>query len=195
MSHEVLSEVIQIRLRGSAARHPGSIVTAAARLRSARVLPLARRAGVGEHRARGDRRRHRPARRRLVGVAACPGCLRRSRLAVRAQLRSPTSRSRGRCRGGGGSRSSGPGSATIERLRVEGPRADAELDRRLAAVAAEAGGLADPARGGDDPGNLGRRRAGRARQASRSARASCSRPSSTSSAATAVYEAAVAAVG
>ncbi len=40
---------------------------------------------------------------------------------------SPTSRSRARCPGGAGSRSSGPGSATIEKLRVEGPRADAEL--------------------------------------------------------------------
>ena len=128
MSREVLSEVIELRLRGSAARHPGSIVAAAARLRPAGVLPLARRAGVGERRARarssGSPTGSSSTRRSGADLPAAYADLAR---AVRATSPSPTSRSRARCRGGGASPSSGRGSATIEKLRVEGPRADAEL--------------------------------------------------------------------
>ena len=127
MSREVLSEVIELRLRGSAARHPGLDRAAAARLRPARVLPLARRAGVGEQRARA-RSSASPtgsSSTRRNGVAF-PARTRGSR---RCSTASPsrTSRSRGRFPGAAASPSSGPRSAPIEKLRVKGPRADAEL--------------------------------------------------------------------
>ena len=54
LSREVLSEVIELRLRGSAAAPSGLDRAAAARLRPARLLPLARRARLGE-RARSPR--------------------------------------------------------------------------------------------------------------------------------------------
>ena len=63
------SEVIELRLGGKRAQAPASIVHAAPDLRPARLLPLARRAAVGEARARAARRRRRPARRRLGRVA------------------------------------------------------------------------------------------------------------------------------
>ena len=162
MSREVLSEVIELRLRGSARAAPELDRAAAPRLRPARVLPLARRARLGERRARRDRRRVTD---RLVVDSSewrgIPGALRAAGGALRAASPSRTSPSRARFPGGGGSPSSGRAIGAIERLRVEGPRADAELlagwlrsrlKREISLTRREAATVT---------AHLGRRRAGR----------------------------------
>ena len=72
LSREVLSEVIEIRLRGPAAHHPGSIVLP---LLVSDLPVFCRWRGepaLGSDALARDRRGHRPARRRLVRVARVP---------------------------------------------------------------------------------------------------------------------------
>ena len=176
---------------GLGRHHPGSIVLP---LLVSDLPVFCRWRGepeLGERAARRDRRRHRPPRRRLVGVARCPAGLRLPRGAVRqrrrlghrvlahaalaAPARRPLARDRDR---------EAPG---------RGPARRRGARRRLAPLAAEARRRADAAGRSRGEGDVGRRRArrftGRAANGSE-----LSRPSSISSAATAVYEAAVRAV-
>ncbi len=141
---------------------------------------------AGRPGARGDRRRRRPARRRLVGVARSRPRLRAPRAALFAHgSPSPTSPTRAPLPvARAGSPSCGRAIGSIERLRVEGPRADAELLAGWLRSRLRARGDADPAQRRGDHGGAGRRRAGRVPGRDRRARASSSRPSSTSSAAT-----------
>ena len=120
LSREVLSEVIELRLRGAAARHPGSIVLP---LLVSDLPVFCRWRGepeLGERAARRDPRRHRPARRRLVGVARGARGLRAlaelfDRVAVSDIAFSRTLPWRRRLA------ELWPGIGTIEKLRVEGP--------------------------------------------------------------------------
>ena len=84
LSREVLSEVIEIRLRGTAARHPGSIVLP---LLVSDLPVFCRWRGEpawGSDELDGDRRGHGQVRRRLVRVARVPGRISAARGAVRA---------------------------------------------------------------------------------------------------------------
>ena len=110
LSREVLSEVIEIRLRGAAVRHPASI-----------VLPLLISDLPAFCRWRGAPAWGSSQLQEIVGVcdrlvvdsSEWPGVPRvyaRLVRAVRPRSPSRTSRSRARFRGAGGSRSSGPGS-------------------------------------------------------------------------------------
>ena len=111
MSREVLSEVIELRLRGSACAAPELGRAAAPRLRPARVLPLARRAGVGERRARRGRRRSPTGSSSTRRSGAASRARTRSWRSSSAASPSRTSPSRARFPGGGGSPSSGRRSA------------------------------------------------------------------------------------
>ena len=183
MAHEVLSEVIQIRLRGDAVHHPGSIVTPLARLRLARVLSLARRADVGESceleeilgvtdRLVVDSTEWRRAPAAYGDLASLF-----ERTAVSDIAFSRTLPWRRRLA------DLWPGIATIEKLRVEGPRADAELiagwlrsrlKREISLTRRDA----------ETVRRSGSTESQRDPRATRSARASCCRVSSTSSVAT-----------
>ena len=160
MAHEVISEVIQIRLRGRAADHPGSVVTPLARLRSARLLPLARGAKLGKRRPLRDPRRHGQARRRLLGVAEGSRRLRRPGVAVRARRRL-----RHRLLAHAPLAPSSRGSLAGDRFDLEasdpGTTRGCRAGRRLASIEAEARDLADAAGCRGRRGDLGRWRTGR----------------------------------
>ena len=163
--------MIELRLRGSAAHHPGSI-----------VLPLLvsdlpvfcrwRGEPAGERAARRDHRRDRPSRRRLVGVARRPEGLRAPRGAVRQRRRL------------GHRVLAHAALAAAARRALAGDRRDREAARRgaarrrgarrrLAPLAAEARRRADAAERSRGEGDVGRRRArrvaGRAAQRERAA--------------------------
>ena len=184
LSREVLSEVIEIRLRGSAARHPGSIVLPLlvsdlpvfCRWRGEpawgsdeldEIVAVTDRLVVDSSEWRTLRRHTRRSRELFERVAVSDIAFSRT-LPWRRRLAELW-----------------PGIGAIAKLRVEGPRADAELLAGWLRVAAEARDRAHPARGAARHGGLGRRRAGRVSRRAARARASCCRPSSTSSAATA----------
>ena len=157
---EVLSEVIELRLRGEAANHPASRRPAASDLRPAGVLPLARPAGLELARARGARRRLRPARRPLRRVARRAVRLRAARAPVR---RSRPSRHRlaplaAVARAARGALAGDPLDRAADRRGAEGRR---PAPRRLAPLAPPARRRADadaPPTRHVDPG---RRRSGR----------------------------------
>ena len=121
---------------------------AAARHRSADVLPLARAAAVGRAGARAARRRLRPARRRLVRVAQSPGGVPEARAALRPDRRvghrlGPRARLARAARGALAGHQDGQDAVGH---RAEGGRASA---RRLAAIAAEEAGQAHPSSAGE----------------------------------------------
>ena len=161
LSREVLSEVIELRLRGSAAQHPGSIVLPLlvsdlpvfCRWRGEPgwgSVPLAEIVGVTD---------------RLVVDSSewrdVPEGLSRGSRSCSTASPSRTSRSRARCRGGAGSPSSGRRSGAIEKLRVEGPRADAELVAGWLRSRLKRDDRADAAERSRGEGDVGRRRARR----------------------------------
>ena len=182
---EVLSEVIELRLRGEAARHPASVVLP---LLISDLPAFCRWRGQpdwGGEALDGAHGRRRPARRRLVGVAGHPGARTASWRVCSTGSRSPTSRGGARFAGGRRSRRAGPRFETIERLSVDGPKADALLLagwlrsrlRRDVALTRRSAAAVTAVRVD--------RRADRAAERPRAVgRATCSRPSSTPSRAT-----------
>ena len=167
--------------------HPGARLDrpAAPDHRPADVLPLARAAALGRAGARAARRR------RATGSSSTRRSGAGSRAPTRSSRSSSTgSRSRtspgaGRSAGAAGSRPSGPRSRRSRRLAVTGPKADALLLAGWLRSRLREAGAADAPRRGGARARRGRRRGrSRRRGAGRRARATCSRPSSTSSAAT-----------
>ncbi len=127
LSREVLSEVIEIRLRGPARRHPGSI-----------VLPLLISDLPAFCRWRGEPAWGSDALDEIVEVCdrlvvdssewpGAPACYARLAGLFERVAVSDIAFSRTLGRGGSASPELWPGIASVERLRVEGPRADAEL--------------------------------------------------------------------
>ena len=138
LSREVLSEVIELRLHGTAARHPASIVLP---LLVSDLPVFCRWRGEPaweRERVRGDHRRRRPARRRLVRVAdAHPPRTRGSR---RSSGGSPsrTSPSRGRFRWRRRLAELWPGIALDREAARRGAAGGRGARRRLAALSPQA---------------------------------------------------------
>ena len=184
LSREVLSEVIEIRLRGSAARQPGSILLPllvsglpvfcrwrASRLGTAANSSRSSPSPIASSSTPPNGAACRLPIRRLAGPVRSGGRLRHRVLAF-GPLAAPARRTLARDRG-------------CEEAAGRRPSRGCGARRRLAAVAAEA------RRGSHAPlsacghGDVGRRRPGLLSRGAARARASCCRPSSTSSAATA----------